>query len=860
MAGLNGETITLKVNYSAFYDEGLVSIDFYTGSFVVGSGVEVSQSFSNTFQGNGFPQNINGTITVDVSDTGYTISFSGQQQPGGITFTFTDVTDQSIATVTGATQTGASGFTPGINQPIAPSFDDDTFQSGFFPLGFQPGVSYSQSVALTFEAAVSAPPTVTVKGPGSVSEGGIVVLGTTVLNTDDADTGDGSLIYTVTNATDNGTLFLDADGNGAVDAGETLRLNSTFTQADVAAGRLKYVHSGDETTLDGFTFSVTDGNSTVSAQGFVINVSGVNDAPVLTGPSLIETEEDTSVVVGGLTVADADAGSGDITVTIEVSGGGDLGAVTGGGVTVGGTGSALTLTGTAGAINAFVGGGNVSFNPSEDSYGTFDLTVTVNDGGNTGSGGALEDSATTQIQINAADDPAVPQDDSFDVSETGVISLENLFADNGNGEDVDVDSTLAVTALNGGAFVGGTPVTLGSGAVLIINTDGTFSYDPNGVFEYLPVGATTTDSFTYELNGEGPAVVTLTISGIDNNDRFEGTDGDDNYLGGVGDDTMDGSIGANTLDGESGNDEIFSGQDAEVLIGGTGEDWLDYGNAASGVRVNLGSGVVSGGAGQDTVSGFERLSGSDFADRLTGFDNSDVLRGGGAGDTLNGGDALDWASYLTSRGSVTVNLNSGAAARGDAAGDVLISIENLVGSALADRLTGDEGRNTIRGMGGADVMNGGDGIDTLDYRQSSGGVVVNLGTGAASGGDAEGDQFEGFENLIGSSFNDSLSGDAGDNVLKGGAGSDRLNGGRGDDKLYGDADSDLFIFNRGNDEAYGGDGADIVQINGNRADYRVITNEDGSRLIRERATGETMLLVDIESAQFDDGLLSFGPI
>ncbi len=858
MAGLNGETITLTVNYSAFYQEGLVSIDFFTGSFVVGSGVEVSQSFSETFQGNGFPQTISGTITVDVSDAGYTISFSGQQQPGGITFSFTDITDESIATVTGATQTGESGFTPGINQPIAPTFDDDTFASGFFPLGFQPGVSYSQSVGLTFEGStVNAAPVVTANGPGGVSEGGVAVFGTAVLNTDDTDTADGSLIYTVTDAVDNGTLFVDADSDGVVDAGEARGVNGTFTQADVAANRVKYAHNGGETTSDSFGFSVTDGNSTVSGQTFAVTVAPVNDGPTISGPGPFEVAEDQSIQISGLTIADADAGSGAVTVTLELSGGGTMSATSADGVTAGGTGSALTLTGTVSAINGFIGGGNVGFTAAADVSGTFDLTVTVDDNGNSGSGGALTDSATSQIQINAVNDPAVARNDAFALTEDQVLGGAGVLADNGSGADIDVDSPLTVTAINGGVFTGGVPITLPSGAILTINPDGTFAYDPNGVFGYLPVGITATDSFTYDLNGESTATASFTVTGIDNDDRFSGTAGNDSFAGGIGDDTMDGAAGANTLDGQTGNDSILSGADGEVLIGGAGQDWIDFGNAGSGVRVNIGSGVVSGGAGADTISGFERVSGSDFVDRLIGGDGNDVLRGGGAGDTLNGGDGSDWASYLPSKGGVRVNLNSGAASGGDAQGDVLTAIENLVGSQSVDRLTGDDGRNIIRGMGGADIMNGGDGIDGLDYRESGAGVSVSLASGAGAGGDAEGDRFQEFENIFGTRFNDRLTGDEGDNILRGEAGLDRLNGGRGDDALYGGSDDDTFVFSRGSDQAFGGEGADTVVIAGDRADYRVIRNDDGTVLIRDKATGDAMLLSQVEAASFADVSVTF---
>ena len=129
----------------------------------------------------------------------------------------------------------------------------------------------------------------------------------------------------------------------------------------------------------------------------------------------------------------------------------------------------------------------------------------------------------------------------------------------------------------------------------------------------------------------------------------------------------------------------------------------------------------------------------------------------------------------------------------------MISIENLVGSANADTLTGDDGDNIIEGGDGADTMDGGDGNDTLSYAGSSAGVNVNLLTGAASGGDADGDTISNFENLIGSAHDDILTGHDGDSVIDGGAGDDRLvkasgTSADGTDSWIGGEGTDTFVF------------------------------------------------------------------
>src|SRR5436190_14289111 len=88
----------------------------------------------------------------------------------------------------------------------------------------------------------------------------------------------------------------------------------------------------------------------------------------------------------------------------------------------------------------------------------------------------------------------------------------------------------------------------------------------------------------------------------------------------------------------------------------------------------------------------------------------------GAGDdTLSGDNGTDTASYADAGSGVTVSLAIATAQNTDGAGtDTLSSIENLVGSAYADTLTGDSGDNVLVGGSGNDALNGGAGNDTLD--------------------------------------------------------------------------------------------------------------------------------------------------
>jgi serralysin len=213
-------------------------------------------------------------------------------------------------------------------------------------------------------------------------------------------------------------------------------------------------------------------------------------------------------------------------------------------------------------------------------------------------------------------------------------------------------------------------------------------------------------------------------------------------------------------------------------------------------------------------------------DTIFGLGGNDVIHGGLGADTINGGQGSDTASYATSTAAVAVNLALGTGDGGEAEGDVLISIENVTGSANNDALIGDAGSNTLSGGdgndnltggAGADNLIGGEGHDTARYEASSAGVTVDLFSGNGSGGDATGDTLDGMDNVIGSDHDDQLLGNdvtnllngrAGNDVLKGGGGSDTLFGGLGDDLLKGGGGSDLLFGDDNNDVLVGEDGFD----------------------------------------------------
>lgn len=143
-------------------------------------------------------------------------------------------------------------------------------------------------------------------------------------------------------------------------------------------------------------------------------------------------------------------------------------------------------------------------------------------------------------------------------------------------------------------------------------------------------------------------------------------------------------------------------------------------------------------AGIDTLVGIENLVGTAMNDRLTGNANAnflsgdagnDVLCGSAGNDTLGGGAGTQLAANPgVARFDLALTQVSAATTPWT---DMLFGIENLVGTAMNDRLTGDANANVLDGAGGNDTLDGGAGIDTASYEADpmTGGINANLATG-----------------------------------------------------------------------------------------------------------------------------------
>jgi Ca2+-binding RTX toxin-like protein len=100
-------------------------------------------------------------------------------------------------------------------------------------------------------------------------------------------------------------------------------------------------------------------------------------------------------------------------------------------------------------------------------------------------------------------------------------------------------------------------------------------------------------------------------------------------------------------------------------------------------------------------------------DALHGGSGDDFIVGGKGADVIDGGFGEDTVSYLTSTSGVKLNLSQGLGTAGDAKGDTFSSVENVLGTAFADKIIGDANNNILYGGGGADQLVGGQGADFL---------------------------------------------------------------------------------------------------------------------------------------------------
>ncbi|MEX2140306.1 MAG: cadherin-like domain-containing protein [Pirellulales bacterium] len=249
-----------------------------TGSRVTRGGIDViEQTELNTTDSNTVPGQLMYTIT--------TAPVNGTLRLNGVTTTTFTQADINARRVTYFHNGGPS--------------TSDSFQ-------FNVSDGSNILVGHTFTFTVGGggnPPTIVTNTGSTVAEGRTDVITSSELNTTDPDDTAAQLVYTVTFAPANGTLRLSGSPT------------TTFTQADINASRVTYLHNGSETTSDSFTFRVSDGGTVVGPATFLMTVTPVDDAVVTldNGRLNIETDDRDDIV----TITGVGAGTGAYTIVVR---------------------------------------------------------------------------------------------------------------------------------------------------------------------------------------------------------------------------------------------------------------------------------------------------------------------------------------------------------------------------------------------------------------------------------------------------------------------------------------------------------------------------------------------------------------
>ena len=307
---------------------------------------------------------------------------------------------------------------------------------------------------------------------------------------------------------------------------------------------------------------------------------------------------------------------------------------------------------------------------------------------------------------------------------------------------------------------------------------------------------------------------------------------------------------------------------------------------------------IQGSGGSDTINGGDgndHIDGHDGNDIINGGNGDDILSGGAGGDTINGNLGNDTADYSSSAGGVNINLVTNSISGGDAAGDILTSIESIWGSQTGDdTIVGISTGGTYMGLGGNDtltatagvnILDGGEGDDLITGGTGDDAIFDNFGANIIDGGDGTdtyyvfgieadyslyiitgGIQIEGpqllslvtnteflvFEDVAGIQTAINISDFISQNI-------NLINGTSSDDYLSGTDGNDAFEGNGGSDTFYGGLGDDIfngnpanysqVDYDGHAVDYSFSLNGDGTVSVTNGIYGSDTL-VDIDGVWF----------
>ncbi|WP_449234853.1 calcium-binding protein [Azospirillum doebereinerae] len=408
--------------------------------------------------------------------------------------------------------------------------------------------------------------------------------------------------------------------------------------------------------------------------------------------------------------------------------------------------------------------------------------------------------------------------------------------------------------------------------------------------------------------GTGNALDNLVVGGV-GSDTLTGGDGADTLIGGDGDDRFYFDAADAPLQGGAGFDTAVAQSSAGVSLdlvassieqayGGAGNDSLTGTGALLGLWINGrdGDDFILGSAFNDT------LTGGNGSDTLIAGDGDDVLYIDAADGVVSGGAGFDTV-YVQGAGDVTLDLTASGVERVFSAGGndtlsavgaaTLVEINGgdgndwLVGSAFDDTLRGDAGDNTLYGGDGNDVLVGGSGSNLLFGGAGDDRLYVDTTTALLDGGDGDDIVYArttggvtlnvsaSIEHFHGSIGNDSVTavnalsavemlGGDGNDWMTGGVHADNLQGGNGDDRLDGGDGGDTLTGGTGNDTLIGGFGDDSL-VGGAGADLFVFASGGGNDIVKDfnAAQGDRIGVADSQTWTVStnaraDAVITFG--
>lgn len=401
-----------------------------------------------------------------------------------------------------------------------------------------------------------------------------------------------------------GTLTIDEHGN------------YKYTLTSDALGE------GDKYT-ETFTATVDDGNGGKATQTITVNLTGTNDAPVIT-----ESHTDNGTT-GSFIFTDADVkadGSFYDTHSFAISVDGKAHGVTldstgtHGTVTIDGLGTFELMQGDGGNWHyAFTASPEAIAGAALGSLATHDFQIIVNDGHATAMTPAGEDS----LSVSFMGTGTPPADMDLGNLTPGMAQDDHLPGMDADGHQLAYAFDKAVDGNIQGEF----------GSLHFNAETGQYTYtldtSEDGLHKLAQAqadGSALKESFGYTVSGhEGHSNGSLEINLTDLHTQLghAGADtlGDQTaahsqvIFGEGGDDVIHGGAGNDWLFGGEGDDQIFGGTGDDILYGGAGNDYLDggaghnslYGGGGNDILVyNQGMAHASGGEGIDFLVGAKK--------------------------------------------------------------------------------------------------------------------------------------------------------------------------------------------------------------------------------------------------------------